>query len=332
MGEYSAGEVVALFPSFKVTPHTYDFFNPSKLLYRLLERSGNARLAEEARKSILRPAIVAAVPFAYVSPFLAVPPGEIEGALKCMAEGAFEEQVEDIACLYFSESEEAAVSACSKSGYRIIKLEANAIIKINPSWTTIDDYFLALGRSSRKKRHENNFFRKSGYRVFWHTTMNDHLIKTSVELEFNFLLRKNAMVRRSELQAWYEIISKEFHGNYQLLHVQNPAGITVCSALFLRDGNELIGKALGLAEERNDFIYFNGAYYEPIKLAIEQGFKAIDYGPSAGKAKRLRGASPQAIWGAFKLGTNHPLWSRWDEVADALSSLFKNTWNGCNEV
>jgi Peptidogalycan biosysnthesis/recognition len=312
-------------PAFLTNAQTYPFFSPQALIYALLERHGQHALIARLGAPQPSEALVSAIPFAYVSPLSAVPVQNLMPALDAFESAAAAEGLDTRAVLYLSENDVAGKRLLNERGYRMIKLEANAVLKIDSAWSSIDAYF-GRKRHGRKERKEWSVFRHEGYRCTWHNGLNDRLVNRAVELELLLMQEHKTGTEQEELYAWYSAVRDTLPTEHLVLEVANAGFETVAVLTFLRDGTTLVGKAIGIIDHRKHGLYFCAAYYEPIRFCIEYKYDAIDYGPSAGKAKRLRGAEPVPLWGAFKFKNDHPFLPFWSEISGALDRGYERLW------
>ncbi len=319
------GGADCVLPAFLTNAQTYAFFSPEALLHALLRRNDQQTLLGRLGAPKGRDALVSAIPFAYASPLSAVPMQYLGPALDAFEETAAAEGIDERAVLYFSENDVLGKRLLAERGYRMIKLEANAVLKVDRAWSSIDDYF-ASRRHGRKEKKEWKAFREEGYRCNWHNGLNNRLIDLAVELELQLLQDHKTGLERDELYAWYSAVRNKLPTDHLVLEVADARSETVAVLTFLRDRATLIGKAIGIVCHRKHARYFCAAYYEPIRFCIERGYNAIDYGPSAGTAKRLRGAEPSPLWGAFKFRNDHPFLPLWSDISEALERGYEKLW------
>jgi predicted N-acyltransferase len=320
------GVLHSFLPMLRAAAETYDYCNPTKLLYQLLKKCGQLRLAEEIGRSFFREAVVAAIPYAYASPFGTLRNDEVGAALDSMKVEADRHGIVDRACLYFSDREVEVARACRERGYRVIRVDANAVVEIRDEWHSMDDYFLSTGKSRRKRAKEWTKFSERGFQLHWHRRFDHRLLRIASALETELLLEKDVQTTEGEALAWYESIVRNMPDDYYILEVTDSSNKTVATVLFLVDGGTLIGKVIGMPRNRPELLYFNAAYYEPVRFAIEHGFRAIDYGPSISKAKQLRGASPHWLMGAFQFGDGHTANQYWPQIIDIVDRHYESVW------
>ncbi|MCK1552321.1 GNAT family N-acetyltransferase [Bradyrhizobium sp. 177] len=324
VGMNSTGGASSVVPAYKTRESTYDYFHPGRLLHALLMRVGRYDLAAASEPLLSRDYFVAAIPFGYTSPFLAVSGDQIDAALDALEKEARADGVLNLACLYYSQAESLLNETLIKRGYLTTILESNGVIEIDPAWMSLDDYFAQLGR--RRLRRERLTFCNRGYRCEWHSQLTEGLINTAVQLEAMLLKRKGTNLAESELRDWYLMVRDSLPQSYVVIEVTRTDGSPVAIALFLKNNRTLIGKAIGIKDDRHDHIYFNIAYYEPIKYAIEHDFRAIDYGPASHGVKRRRGAKPEPLYGAFKFQPHTAFVDLWQTISLALGQAQSNAW------
>jgi hypothetical protein len=318
------GEAVSMVPAYKTRNNTYDYFHPGRLLHALFIRIGREDLAVASESLQSRNYFVAAIPFAYTSPFRGTIAGEIDGILDAFEKEAASDGISDFACLYYPPTDRLINTTLVQRGYLTTVLEANAVLDIDPSWKHIDDYFREV--AGRRRSKERRVFCRKGYRSDWHFKLTEELIDKAVTLEAALLERKGTNLSQREVREWYLMVKDALPRNHVMLEVSHADGRTIATALFLENERTLIGKAIGIGDERRDYVYFNTAYYEPIRFAIEHGFKAIDYGPASTEAKRLRGATPRPLCGAFKFRKETSFVNLWPMASAALGRAQNIAW------
>jgi predicted N-acyltransferase len=150
------------------------------------------------------------------------------------------------------------------------------------------------------------------------------MIEQIADLEGALLRAKGHELERSELRDWYGRLSLGAGTNISLAVARRRDS---CEAfvIFVRDRDRFVGKAIGLPDQRDRNLYFSLAYYSPISAAIQQGIRVIELGPASARAKRRRGATGNALFGAFRLpGTR--LTDIWKEISCVLEAEYQRNW------
>jgi hypothetical protein len=318
------GNITGFLPGLSTTAATYSFYKPRALIHELFRRF-NCTAIPIAIPSQERPAITIALPSAYLSPFAAVSEDEFRLCLEFLNQYVSEHHM-DAAFLYFSRNENHFRTILSDFGFVHTVLEANGLLAIDPGWRTLDDYFLGSPHGRTHRREYRRFFDK-GYRVAWSLSPSSDSIERAAQLDAHHLGLKGHSLTVSERLKWYKSVIDVFEGNFALAEVVDAGNSVVATLLCLITEDTLIPKAYGATRSRSDFIYFSLVFYSTIEFALSRSLSKINFGPSAGRTKRLRGARPDELWGSFRFSTGISP-DDWSRVQECLTRGVASQWTG----
>ncbi len=179
-------------------------------------------------------------------------------------------------------------------GYLQTLARPHATLRLADSWV---GYLQGAARQSRNLvqniRHEISRARREG------VTIGEWNRAETAETELCQLMAEHE--RRLNDRAWQyrpgllERLSQSLGAEFKVLVATTAAGVqgTIVVAVAGKRGYV---KFPGLVAEsdRAGFMYFNLAFYEPIRLAISLGLESLDYGNGAYEAKIRRGCTVRA--------------------------------------
>lgn len=168
---------------------------------------------------------------------------------------------------------------------------ANSVITVR--WNSLEEY---LAETKTSIRRERVAFEARGYNVVSRSLEEsiDTIAQLLANLESKYGHKASAEGEARELRALAAVANHL--SNVLILEYEGRA--VGCILLFLYEGT-IYGRSAGFDYDvtGDAFEYFNLAYYEVIRLAIEKGYKRIDYGMATYRAKLARGAKVEPLWG-----------------------------------
>lgn len=162
-------------------------------------------------------------------------------------------------------------------------------------WDSFEDYLAWLPR--KRQRHvldERRQFQGSGIRL-----REEQLLDVATDLAPLLTDTENRYGRGVDLPQihfYLSFLGMHLDGDCRTLVAYRDERPVAFSLLVLR-GDYWIVKAWGCdnASVRSDALYFNLVYYEPIRRAIAEGARLLDFGVGALKAKTLRGCELEPL-------------------------------------
>jgi uncharacterized protein len=215
-------------------------------------------------------------------------------------------------------------------------LLSNADTNLAVNWDSFDGYLGSLTSDHRKKaRREVRTFRE----------LAPAACRVRLSSCYSEAARLTADLQHRHGHSESEDELRDFFGS-QVTYLDDHSQVFVC-----REGEELRGFALFYEHDdvlyarvcgfdtpraRNDFMYFNLGYYEPIRYAAASRLRRIVFGTGSWKTKVLRGAileplwsvlfRPDAIarndWPAMFPHWNQYAYRRWHQLAASLRTEF----------
>ncbi len=228
------------------------------------------------------------------------------------AELAEEWGAASLGCLWLTSHAAAELAPCLSRPQDLVLAGPNSEIALG--FDSFDGYLERLSWSRRRSaRREMERFRASGLRV-----SRSRLSACLAEL----LPLAAQLQRRYGHEAETGALEQEYLAQARWLD-------DLGTVLLCRRGDELVGFALWFEWERTLYgraagfdyagvgdsaAYFNLAFYEPIRLAIERGLSRLHLGMASWRAKWLRGASFDPTWSL--ICPPDALRLQWDEARD----------------
>ncbi len=204
---------------------------------------------------------------------------------------------------YVSEFNTLLMNNLYKFGYHKIPFLLSTYLDIK--WSSFDEYLACMKKKIRSLiRRQIKKNRESGITI---EQINDFysLSQTLAELHSNLYFKYRA--KASLLHPlFFEKLSEYAKNNVRLFIAKKKDKIIGFSLDFVRD-KIWDGYICGFdynSLTKTDFTYFNISFYEPIKVAIEEGVKRIDFGPSALQEKVTRGFKVEKLYLFVKCHNN----------------------------
>ncbi|MGX7678155.1 GNAT family N-acetyltransferase [Jatrophihabitans sp. DSM 45814] len=171
---------------------------------------------------------------------------------------------------------------------------ANSVLDLH--WSSMDEYVEAMGHQSRNIRREMRIFAQQGYAIDGGRLSDwiDVAAHLFAQLEQRYGHTATAAAEAVELR----ILAECADDHSQILAVRDGKEIIGTVLLFMWDG-VVYGRSAGFnyAATKRAFEYFNLAYYETIRFAIEHGYRRLEFGMATYRAKLARGARLEPLWG-----------------------------------
>jgi len=173
---------------------------------------------------------------------------------------------------------------------------------IKIQWKNFDEYLMSLNRQTRENiRRELRKSDENGVKIEVVSEFG-HLSGVLSNLYSNLFMKYNKKQTSYYDASFFENLSKHA-GDRVILFVATKKGKIVGFALCMRQNENLEGFKCGFdysARSKNDFVYFNLAYYTPIKWAIENGIKEVYFGTGMERIKSKRGCKPDETFSFVK--------------------------------
>ncbi|MGH7641373.1 MAG: GNAT family N-acetyltransferase [Candidatus Dormibacteria bacterium] len=167
---------------------------------------------------------------------------------------------------------------------------------IEVGWASFDGYLAQLSSSRRRSaRRELEHFRSSGLRVTRQDLGSclEQLASLAVGLQRKYGHQHSQEALTGQLQA-------------QARHLNSESRVLLCHrgrrlvafTLHYRWKGELYGRLAGFdySATAGSDAYFNLAFYEPLRMALEEGLREFHLGMATWRAKALRGANFDPAW------------------------------------
>jgi uncharacterized protein len=177
---------------------------------------------------------------------------------------------------------------------------ANSVIEV--TWGSFEDYVASRGHQARKIRRQVATFRGCGYELA--TGPLSAWIQPAAEL-FAQLERKYGHDDSAETEARELRTLAASADRFSHMLMLRRGGTVIGAVLLLLAEDTVYARTAGFDYDRigDGFEYFNLAYYEPIRYAIEHGYRRIDYGMATYRAKLVRGGRVEPLWGILASAT-----------------------------
>lgn len=197
--------------------------------------------------------------------------------------------------LFVSEFDKNLILNLEALGYTKFYWQPTVCLSIK--WSDFDEYLQSLKPKFRHNvRREIRDFVDNGV-VVEETTDFKQLSNTLSDLSLKLSRKYNKWSQRTE-PYFYECLSDYAKAN-TIAFIARKNSVVIGFSLFIRKDDMMdcfMGGFDYSNQEKSDFLYFNLAYYFPIKWAIKEGIKKIYYRWGSEHAKYKRGCQPERIY------------------------------------
>lgn len=201
---------------------------------------------------------------------------------------------------------QALAPALRRTGYMTATLAARSILSVR--WESFDGYLRSLPSTRRSSvRHELRAFAAHGLELsVVDGTRLRALADQLAPLYATLRTRHGQEDAAREARETLEWIDTRFRDLTRLVLVEAGGTLLAFHLLFEAEGAlySYIGGQTYDEHARKGHAYFNGVYYEPLRLALRRGLDRIDYGTESYEAKVLRGCVLQPLTGFFDFGAD----------------------------
>lgn len=172
---------------------------------------------------------------------------------------------------------------------------ANSVLDVR--WSSMEDYLQSLGGSrGRNIRREMRVFGAQGYTIDGGRLSDwlDVAADLFAQLERRYGHDATAAAEAAELHA-LATCADEYS---RILAIRDGGRVIGIMLFFVWEG-VVYGRSAGFdyPATRQAFEYFNLAYYETIRFAIEHGCRRVEFGMATYRAKLARGARLEPLFG-----------------------------------
>ncbi|MCK6258991.1 GNAT family N-acetyltransferase [Fictibacillus sp. KIGAM418] len=293
-----AGQLMGVLPIYWGKPSARGYYEPFK---RFLERSGGDFQADD-----WSPAFIVGSRAAYSCEFLIRPTihsEEKDDVLASMLDIANKYAQEfgaaSTSALYINKSGRTQLESVIENHSDFFLAGANSILDIK--WNDFDEYMQSI-KWKRGVLREQQVFTSKGYYI--ESCKLADSMNTFAELfanhERKYGYKTSPDQEAKELQTLVDTANEYSH-----VFVLKLGGSAVgCILLFLW-GNTIYARTVGFDFDviGGGYEYFNLAYYEVIRFAIENGYDHVEYGMGTYRAKLKRGARLEPLWGIVNSST-----------------------------
>lgn len=302
------GGCLAATPCFVVEGRVY---RPYDVLQLLFETPSGAAAALRRRLPPKPRVLVCGSPYGHCSG-IRYAPGVDRAAAAASLARAVGELANDVgadvcAFLYVRPGRDSALEhALVADGYAAVTLNASAELRLE--WDDFDGYVRSLGRKARNVHRETTRFAAHGGSVerAGAEAIDERLVPFLVRTQRRYGHRARAERFVTGLARIREHLGDEA----RLFLVRGRDGSLNGMTLFYAAGRRLYGGLAGFLPTAPPFAYFNAAFYEPIRAALETASSAIEYGCGSHEAKQRRGCELEPLVG----------WIRIPAAGDALAA------------
>jgi predicted N-acyltransferase len=201
--------------------------------------------------------------------------------------------------LYVSEHDRFLTSSLEGLGYQ--KYPYDDVLYLDINWTTFDEYLGSLRHHvSNNIRREIRKCLESGIEIELVSEFGD-LAETLSTFRGNLIWKRSRVTNPFDV-VFYKRLT-EFASDKVRLFVARKNGHIVGFCCCFQQGDTLDVNHCGFNYQvlgRNDFAYFNLAYYTPIKWAIENHIKKMYYARELPDLKKRRGLKPEKVYSFVK--------------------------------
>ena len=199
------------------------------------------------------------------------------------------------------ESEKHLIENLEDFGYH--KTPSVNIYNLDINWSSFDDYLRDLeSRQVRKNvRKEIKKCKQSGVTIIEEKNFEDLSAQLSC-LHSNLKKKYEKSAENARNATFFKNLSKFAKDKTRVL-VARKCDKIIGFSLSLQHNDVLDGHMCGFdynTQTKTDFTYFNLCYYEPIRLAIEEGIKRIHFSINEDRVKLKRGCKQERTYSFVK--------------------------------
>jgi predicted N-acyltransferase len=293
------GACLAGTPCFVVEGRVYRPYDVVQLLFE----EPSAPAAALRRRLPAKPRIlICASPYGHCSG-IRYAPGVDRAAAAASLARAVGELANDVgadvcAFLYVRPGHDSALEhALAADGYAAVTLNSSAELRLE--WDDFDGYVRSLGRGARNVHRETARFAAEGGSVerAGAGAIDERLVPFLVRTQRRYGHR----ARAERFVAGLARIREHLGDEARLFLVRGRDGRLNGITLFYAAGRRLYGGLAGFLPTAPRFAYFNAAFYEPIRAALESACSEIEYGCGSHKAKQRRGCELKPLVGWIRI-------------------------------
>jgi predicted N-acyltransferase len=307
----SDGELRAILPLFIVTGPSHYYHSPRELFcgfreQALLESYGRKHGAlEEALAARWFPAAISISPYGYrggvIANEQAADPELFDAVTKAADELCRAEGVQLAAYYYLNEDDDRAwLASLARAGAQLVLSGADCNLPI--AWSSIDDYFCALGPRGRRVRAEFRRACRADSGIASHAWQGPRSVLNERTVAVVSGLFATSARRHGETRpptALYDAVLSSWPGGRVLLTAAQLNEVPRSALLAFVKGKTLFPKFFGTETARGD--YFQLTFACLLNWAINARLNQIEYGGGSHKAKLLRGAQLRWLFAALQV-------------------------------
>lgn len=169
-------------------------------------------------------------------------------------------------------------------------------------WRSFEDYLKSMNRNHRKNINRKIRAFKGNGIIIEEQDFSQSSHKQLSTLLYNLVLKYNKDATKRISPTYFGIIN-QYAGTKIKLFIAKKNDKPIGFSLLFRQGTTVDSWMCGFDYEvlsRTDYTYFNLVYYEPIKWAIKEGIKKINFRSEAARAKTDCACQPEQMSFFFK--------------------------------
>jgi predicted N-acyltransferase len=230
--------------------------------------------------------------------------GNLDAVLKGIDELCKKERISFSSFQYVSEFDKTLMDRLQNFGY--LKVSSIKTLFLDVHWNNFEDYLKGLDQKTRKNiKREIKKCKENGVKILEEREFGK-ISENLYTMQSNLFSKYNNGAKSPYTTTFIQKLSEHAKDKTKVFIAQKDGKLIGFSlSLMHQDVLDVFFCGFDYENQRNtDFAYFNLVYYEPIKFAIEKGFKRIHFRNGAEDVKLRRGCKQENNYWFIKCQNN----------------------------